>query len=208
MKMKKKKKKLLLFRLIFLIVFITSNTLAWFIYVTKVNNNVNVHVRSWDVLFQSGDKEISNTVDVDVDSLYPGMEDYVYEITAYNKSEVSASLSYVLLEANILGNQYITVEGRDERNETVLPTDLTSAQLENKFKNDFPFKLSIDISNESISEENGTEQFSINVIWPFEGESDIEDTKWGIDASNYKKNYPTRPSITLKVKVQIIQNNE
>ena len=56
--MKKKRKKLVLLRLMFLIVFVTSNTFAWFIFVTRVDNNVNVHVKSWDVTFQSGYHEI------------------------------------------------------------------------------------------------------------------------------------------------------
>ena len=187
MKKKNKSKKLLLLRLIFLIVFITSNTLAWFIFVTRVDNNVNVHVKSWDVTFQSGDHEITNLVDVDIDSLYPGMEDYHYEITANNKSEVSATLQYEILYANLLGDEYTTIEGRTQNNETPLPTDLSSAELERRFKEDFPFTL--------------------NAVWPFEGESDVEDTKWGIDAATYKKQHPTEPSIKLKIKVQIIQNN-
>ena len=207
MKKKNKSKKLLLLRLIFLIVFITSNTLAWFIFVTRVDNNVNVHVKSWDVTFQSGDHEITNLVDVDIDSLYPGMEDYHYEITANNKSEVSATLQYEILYANLLGDEYTTIEGRAQNNETPLPTDLSSAELERRFKEDFPFTLTIGLSNDIISKSNGSETFSLNAVWPFEGESDVEDTKWGIDAATYKKQHPTEPSIKLKIKVQIIQNN-
>lgn len=204
----KKNKKLFAIRTIFLIVLVVSNTFAWFIYVTRVDNNVSVHVKAWDVTFQSGDKPISNTVDIDVDSLYPGMEDYHYEINAQNKSEVSATLSYVILQANILGNEYITVEGRTAFNETPNSTDLTSSQLENKFKNDFPFKLIIGLSNDIIEQEAGSEKFSLTVTWPYEGTSDTLDTKWGIDAATYKKQYPDRPSVTLKIKVEITQNND
>ena len=206
--MKKKRKKLVLLRLMFLIVFVTSNTFAWFIFVTRVDNNVNVHVKSWDVTFQSGEHEITNLVDVDVDSLYPGMEDYHYEITARNKSEVSATLDYKILQARILNDEYTTVEGREQFNETVLPTDLTSEQLEYMFRHDFPFNLRISLSDTDIGEENGVGTFEISVVWPYEGASDVEDTKWGIDAATYKKQHPTLPSITLKVKVQITQNNE
>ena len=163
MKRKSLKKKSVIIRIILFTVLIASNTFAWFIYITRVDNNVSVHVKSWDVTFQSGDHEISNTVELNVDSLYPGMEDYVYEISAYNKSEVSATLSYQILEANILGTEYVTEEGRIEKGEDVLPTDLTSLELEDMFKNDFPFSMSINLSNQTILETNGNELFSINI---------------------------------------------
>ena len=202
------KNKGIIIRLIFFTVLIVSNTFGWFIYVTRVDNNVSVHVKSWNVTFQSGDKEISNTVELDVDDLYPGMEDYVYEINAYNKSEVSASLSYTVLEANIFGKRYITVEGKNEYNEDVLENDLTSSELEDMFKNDYPFKLIINLSNNTINESDGSEKFSINIEWPYENNNDELDTEWGIRAAEYKKDNPTESSITLKIKVQVTQNND
>ena len=206
--MKKKSKKFLIIRLVFVIVLVVSNTFAWFIYITKVDNNVNVHVKSWDVTFQSGDHEISNTVSVDIDNLFPGMEDYTYEITAYNKSEVSATLSYTILEARIFNSEYITVEGREERGEDPVETDLTSEQLQHMFSNDYPFTLSIDLTDTTIAQTNGNELFSINVVWPYDGKSDFEDTRWGISAANYKKTYPDSPSMYLKIKIEITQNPE
>lgn len=204
--MKKKSKKALYIRLFIVLFLVVSNTFAWFIYITKVDNNINVHVKSWDVTFQSGDKEIVNTVHVNIDNLYPGMEDYIYEITAYNKSEVSATLSYSILEARIFDSEYVTVEGRTERNETPLESDFTSAQLEQKFANDYPFTLSIGLTNSNIAQTNGNELFSITVVWPYEGASDYEDTRWGISAANYKNNHPSSPSMTLKIKIEITQN--
>lgn len=206
--MKKKNKKFLYIRLIFVIVLVVSNTFAWFIYVTKVDNNVNVHVKSWDVTFQSGDHEISNTVNVDIDNLYPGMEDYTYEITAYNKSEVSATLSYSILEARIFNTQYVTVEGREERNEEPLESDFTSQQLQQKFGSDYPFTLLINLTDTTIDQTNGNELFSINVTWPYDGKSDFEDTRYGISAANFKKTYPDMPSMYLKIKIEITQNPE
>lgn len=195
-------------RLIFFTVLIAANTFGWFIYITRVDNNVSVHVKSWDVVFQSGDKEITNTVELNIDSLYPGMEDYNYEINAYNKSEVSATFSYTILEANILGEQYVSVEQKNELGEEVLETDLTSAELEEMFKNDFPFSININISTTSIEQTDGNALFSIDIVWPYENNNDTEDTKWGIAAANYKKENPDKPSIIMKIKIQVIQNNE
>lgn len=208
MKKQRKLNKKALLRIIVFTVLAVSNTFGWFIYITKVDNNVSVHVKSWEVVFQSGDQDISNTVQLNIDSVYPGMEDYVYEINAYNKSEVSASLSYQLLEANILGDEYITVEGRAERGENVEETDLTSAELEDMFRNDFPFKLDVDLSSNTIDEEEGSELYTIKINWPYESNNDELDTQWGIAAANYKKEHPELSSITLKIKVQVTQNNE
>ncbi len=79
-------------RIIFLIVLIASNTFAWFIYATRIESNVSVHVKSWNVIFEAGEDEVTDTVSLVVDSIYPGMEDYSYAINAYNRSEVTATL--------------------------------------------------------------------------------------------------------------------
>lgn len=202
----KRLKKIGPFRLIFLIVLIASNSFAWFIYATKIDSTVDVHVRSWNVVFEAEDTEITSTINFPVDSIYPGMENYEYEIKAYNNSEVSARLTYKLLEANIIGTEYITVEGRTERGETALATDLTSSELESMLANNYPFSITISVSNDFIDEEDGLEQYIFSVTWPYEQNDDEEDTYWGIQAYNYKESNPGEPCITLKVKIIITQN--
>ena len=193
-------------RLVFLIFLVISNTLAWFIYATRIETNVSVHVKSWNIVFEAGDTQITDTVNVNVDSIYPGMQNYVYDITAYNMSEVAANLSYKILEANILGTQYITTEGRGERLETVQPTDLTSSQLEEILANNYPFSITIDISNNTMEQEQGLEQYTFTITWPYENNNDEEDTSWGIAAYNYKESNPNASSITLKIKIIITQS--
>ena len=205
---KKKKRKISLVRIIFLIFLVLSNTLAWFIYVTRIDNSVSVHVKSWDVVFQDGENEISTTLDILVDNIYPGMEDFHYDISAYNKSEVSAYLTYKILEADIFGTSYITKEGREERKEEEQQGDMSSAELEEKFKNDYPFSLTIGVSNTHISEENGMEEYHVNLVWPYEGKSDEEDTRWGINAANYHKNNLGKPGMVLKIKISITQDDQ
>ena len=205
---KKKKRKISLVRIIFLIFLVLSNTLAWFIYVTRIDNSVSVHVKSWDVVFQDGENEISTTLDILVDNIYPGMEDFHYDISAYNKSEVSAYLTYKILEADIFGTSYITKEGREERKEEEQQGDMSSAELEEKFKNDYPFSLTIGVSNTHISEENGMEEYHVNLVWPYEGKSDEEDTRWGINAATYHKNNPGKPGMVLKIKISITQDEQ
>ncbi len=193
-------------RIVFLIVLVAANTFAWFIYATRIDTNVSVHVKSWNIVFEADDTEVTDVVNLQVDSVYPGMQDYIYDITAYNMSEVAASLSYKILEANILGTQYITVEGRGERGEQVQATDLTSSQLETQLASNYPFSISISISNNTINQTNGYEQYTFSVVWPYENNNDSADTSWGIAAYNYKESNPTSSSITLKIKIVITQN--
>ena len=207
-KPKKKKNKFALVRILFLIFLLMGNTLAWFIYVTRIDNSVSVHVKSWDVVFQDGEDEVSTNIDIAVDDLYPGMSPFHYQITAYNKSEVDAFLTYTLLSANILGTEYVTVEGRNDRGETVLDDDYTSAELEDMFLHDFPFSLQVGVSNLLIGDTNGQEYYSFDVTWPYESGNDEEDTRWGISAADFKKTHPTQSSINLVVKVSIVQDTE
>lgn len=193
-------------RLIFLILLLASNTLAWFIYATKVDNNISVHVKAWDIVLEAGDTAVSNIINLDIESIYPGMEDYEYQITAYNKSEVSADMSYEILEARILDQTYVTVEGREALGQTAEATDLTSTQLENKLANDYPFSITVDLSASFMELEDGEETYTIGVVWPYENNHDDVDTEWGIAAATYKESNPTNSSIAIKVKISITQS--
>lgn len=193
-------------RIIILIVFIMANTFAWFIYANKVSSNINVHVKGWNVTFEANQNQITNQVNVTVDDLYPGMTDYEYNISAYNNSEVTANLTYEIIEARILNDTYVTVEGRGSRGETVLSTDLLSADLEDMLAEDYPFTITLSTTGSLLSTNNGQQDFYLNVEWPYENNQDALDTTWGIAASNYKTSHPNSPSISLIVKLIITQN--
>ena len=193
-------------RIIFLIVLISANTLAWFIYATKVNTDISIHVKAWNIVFESGQTQVTNTVNLNVDSIYPGMDDYEYELSVYNHSEVSATMTYTILEARILNDNYITVEGRAERGEQTQSGDLTSAALQTQLEDDYPFSISIDISNSSLGSQNGQETFTVSIVWPYESNQDALDTQWGIDAYDYKVLHPTAATINIKVKIYVTQN--
>lgn len=192
--------------IIVLIILLTSNTFAWFIYATKVQNEMSAHVGAWDILFEAGDSPIVDYINVSIDNMYPGMEDFHYELKAYNKSEVGASLTYTLLSANIMGDVYYTKEGRNEAGEEVTETDLTSEELVKVLKNNYPFKFDFSVSSSSLDADVGEAFYYIDANWPFESGNDELDTKWGIKASEYKKQHPDKPSIILKIKIYISQS--
>ncbi len=207
MKSKSSKKRIIKpSRIIFLIVLISANTFAWFIYASKIDNSIDVHVKGWNVTFEANDSQVTNELNIIVDDLYPGMDDYEYEISAYNNSEVTANLSYVIIEARILGTTYVTVEGRESRGQQILSEDLTSAALESQLASDYPFTITLSTSGTLINMNNGHQDFNLEVEWPYENNQDELDTTWGINASTFKANNPTLPSISLIVKLTITQN--
>ena len=193
-------------RLVFLILLLVGNTFAWFIYSSKVDGALSVHVKAWDVTFQADQSQVVSNLDINVDSLYPGMTDYTYDITAYNNSEVPATLSYRIISARILGTDYLTSEAKVELGEEPDEDDLTSEDIIDMLENDFPFSISFNISNALLEAETGEENCTLTVTWPFEQNDDEEDTRWGIAAAEFKEDHPRDPSISLKVKLTITQN--
>lgn len=210
---KKKKKSLLrkilkrikVSHIIILAVLLSANTYAWFIYITTVSNNLDVHIKSWQIDFTSGDTPITDYVHVYVDNVYPGMTTYVKPITANNYSEVPATASFKVLEATIMGEQFMTIEGRADAGEQPVATDLTSAQLVNKLANDYPFHITFTLSNAQMVPEVGEATYTVSISWPYESGDDETDTYWGNEAYDYRENNPTLPCISLVVKIYITQ---
>ena len=198
-------KKVKIRHFIILAILLAANTYAWFIYVNTVSNSIDVHVKSWRIDFSDGNTPVTDYVNVSVDSVYPGMTTFTKTIDAYNYSEVAASVDFKIIEANIMGTQYVTVEGKTERGLPVLQTDLTSAQLVQKLTSDYPFTISFAISANSMVPETGHATFTVSIAWPFESGDDEEDTYWGNQAYQFKTTHPDDPCITLIAKVYISQ---
>lgn len=193
-------------RLVFLIVLLSANTFAWFIYATKIDSDVSVHVRAWNIVFESNENEITNEIPINIDGIYPGMDDFLYEVKAYNRSEVNATMSYQILSARVLDQEYVTVEQKTIQGLTILATDLTSAQLEDKLANDYPFSIAVATSSGTIEHGNGVETYTLSVTWPYESNDDETDTLWGTNAYQYKISNPSTPSIAINIKVTITQS--
>ncbi|NMA51306.1 MAG: hypothetical protein GX951_05645 [Mollicutes bacterium] len=199
------KKKVKVSHIVILIILLISNTFAWFIYNEKVEGNINVRVRSWRILMESDSQQITDYIDIEVDSIYPGMDDYEKEIEIQNLSDISANVTYTLLEGNILNYNFKTIEGRAEAGEAPDPDDLSSADMIASLEEDYPFTISFTLTNTIIEQEYGVATFTVGIVWPYEGGDDAADTTWGKNAYDYKVLYPTLPSISLKLKIFITQ---
>lgn len=188
-------KKVKLKTIILLIVFLSFNSYAWFIYATKVASGISAHITSWNVRFRAGEEEITTNVVFEVDKIYPGMEPQRKTLTAYNEGEMKALLEYEVKEIRILGDTYKVDE------------TFTQEQLINKLQ-EYPFKLTFAIDNTNLNAENGSADFDISLIWEFESGDDNLDTYWGEKAYEYNKEHPNTSSIYVEAIVSASQQGD
>lgn len=188
------KKRIKLRTILLLAIMLSCNSFAWFVYATKVSTGVTAHVKTWNILFSSKDNQIEEEVQFSIPSIYPGMDDYTDSIVAYNNGEHTAVVNYKITEATVLGVNY-----------RVDDNILTSDMLENILADDFPFKITMNVSNNEIEPGSGTSTFSLSVVWPYESGDDELDTYWGIKSYEYSNNNPDKDSIILKIKVSAVQ---
>lgn len=172
--------------LIIITILLVFNSYAWFVYSTKVATGLEATVTSWNVSFEVGDDESVTNILIDVDRIYPGMTTYTKVVKAENKGEMSATLSYEYNSFTILGTNYVVGE------------TLTEEQLADKIENDYPFKISVNISNTEINTDTNGE-FTITVSWAYESGDDETDTSWGQQAYDFYQTNPTDPAIHIEL---------
>ncbi len=209
-----KKKKSLLFKIlkrvkirhfIALGLILIANTFAWFIYVDTVRNSIDVRVKSWKIDFTDGDTPVSQLINITVTDVMPGMPDYEHTVSAYNYSEVNATVEYTILEARIMDEVILTDVGAVEYGANITGEELTNAELIDRLENYYPFSITFGISSDTIAAENGHSDFTVQIEWPYESGNDTWDTYWGNKAYDYKVSNPTSPSIFLNIKLTIKQ---
>ena len=195
-KSKRKKiiKKVKFKTLFLLMITLASNSFAWFIYTTKVSSNISAKVREWNVSFDVNGENVEKTIEINIDSLYPGMTTYTQTLTASNSGEARAQISYEVIRANILGDDLTGMNYRD-------------IQIINYLRSYYPFSIDFHVSND-IVQSNSEETITISVSWPYESGQDEEDTKWGNLAYTYHSSHPDTPSIDLSIKITAYQIEE
>lgn len=195
-KSKRKKiiKKVKFKTLFLLMITLASNSFAWFIYTTKVSSNISAKVREWNVSFDVNGENVEKTIEINIDSLYPGMTTYTQTLTASNSGEARAQISYEVIRANILGDDLTGMNYSD-------------IQIINYLRSYYPFSIDFHVSND-IVQANSEETVTISVSWPYESGQDEEDTKWGNLAYTYHSSHPDTPSIDLSIKITAYQIEE
>ena len=182
--------------LLLLAILFASNSFAWFVYSTRVQNNISAHVRAWSVAFEIGSEEAVSYVNIDIDEIYPGMTTYNRNIRASNHGDSPAQLSYEVMSVTLFGTTFTT------------SSTVTSEALARKFAIEYPFKIVVSLSTNVIPVGDHNEYYNINVSWPYESGDDDTDTYWGNYAYDYHQEHPNEPSISMQIKIIATQINE
>ena len=147
-----------------------------------------------NVSFDVNGENVEKTIEINIDSLYPGMTTYTQTLTASNSGEARAQISYEVIRANILGDDLTGMNYSD-------------IQIINYLRSYYPFSIDFHVSND-IVQSNSEETITISVSWPYESGQDEEDTKWGNLAYTYHSSHPDTPSIDLSIKITAYQIEE
>ena len=191
----KLKKTLGLKTLIILIVLLSFNTYAWFVFSSKVDTEMGAKVRAWNITFMQDDQNVSQSLTFDVDDIYPGMNDYHESVTITNYGDTNAVVDFEITSVRILDTTY-----------TVGQNNYTSDGIIEMLSEDFPFHVDLVVSNSTILM-GRSETFSIDVNWDFEENDDAVDTLWGQNAYTFNHANPNTPSISINLTIHINQMN-
>ena len=186
------KRRLNIRTLFILVLLLSVNSYAWFIYSTKVAGGMTAQVKAWNVLFQVGEEEIFQDINFNIRDIFPGMTNYADSITVTNRSDTNASFTFEINKANILGEEYIKSDV------------LSSKQILQILRENYPFKIMLSTSATQLLP-NMDATFNISVVWPYESGDDTRDTFWGDKAYQYKLNNPQNPSISIDVTISAYQ---
>ncbi len=145
---------------------------------------------------QKPDGAVSNMI-IDVERIFPGMDNFERSIQVKNKGEVNIRLSYEIQSLTIMGQTY-SITGENA---------LTSEEIEQKISDEYPFKITIEKQDQSLMTGSGDGYFKVKVEWPFEGD-DEKDTIWGEKAYEFYATHPGEKCIQLNLMLIASQLNE
>lgn len=186
-------KKMKLRTFLMLIVLLSFNSAAWFIYATKVENGIGAKIVAWNVSFIAGEDELLEYINFKIDNIYPGMEKYEERIEVTNKGDTPATLSYGIENARILNSYY------DVKTKTI-----TSDTLLGSLANDYPFKIRVGASK-NVIQPGEKAYFYVLVLWQYESGNDQLDTYWGNEAYEFHEQNADEESIELNLVISAVQ---
>ena len=188
-------KRVKLSTLIMLIILFSFGTYSWFLFATKVSTGLTAHVTAWKFKFTVDDQESEKQIYIDLKTIQPGMQDYVKTVKVTNTGEIDGELEYQIKRIEALGRIY-------ETSDTV-----TSDDLLNIMKNDFPFKLDVTVDNSTgnVIPVNGSKDVTIKVTWPLDSQNDELDSYWGMQAYEFYKQHPNENSVRIDLILKVKQ---
>ncbi len=179
--------------LLFAIVLISINAYAWFTYVSRVDTTIQAKVKSWNVMFEVHDNNIANEVVFNVGEIYPGMHNYSDHASIVNTGETGGDVYFIIKRVQIFDDVYTS-------------SDYTTAQLVSILANNYPFEIDVALTNTHVGA-GQTEQFTIDITWPYESGDDVTDTYWGNYAYTYLNSHNTATCISITAEVRVDQES-
>lgn len=186
--------KLNLVSVFFIAVSFISISLAWFAYSGMVRTGTEIDVKAWHIEFDKNGQAVSNSVVISLDDIQPGMKPLYEKINIKNYGDSEAKISYKIEQARILDED--------------LKIPLEFGQIEDKFSNDYPFSINVNLNKKYIEAKTGEAQLNIAVTWPLDSDNDEEDSKWGNLAYEYQQTHKDTPSIKIVITIKAEQNTD
>ena len=95
------KKRLKPGHLLFLAILLGTNAFAWYIYMDRINSDINVRVKSWNVSFTLDNQVMTDYINFAIDEMYPGMTPYQESLSVTNDGEMAANLTYEVISFKV-----------------------------------------------------------------------------------------------------------
>lgn len=190
--------------ILIVILLLTANTFAWFIYNSNVNMSLEAKVKSWAIEFSENGQEIEEKVTFEIESIYPGMPEESKIINITNSGDTDAKIQYKITSITLFGESMIVGE------------NCTSEEMD-AYIDTLPFEIDINLEKDVIQALGDTSKAEIKFNWSFEDEVDIYDisekdkldTEFGQKAYEYNNLEQKEDEYSLKIDIKLIakQNN-
>lgn len=185
---RKSKKKFNAHKFSVIIFFLMMTTFAWFTYYKVLNVELDIHMASWDVEFLLDDERQSDLLEINVPTLYPGMDDQVYDIKVKNNGELTVDLFYYIEKLEIIGNEYDILQTGDTTTNDYYITigqisQSNNISYQNVINDTTKFPFTIDIENTALIGSGEEGYIKLKISW--DGTNDELDSKWGHDVGKY-----------------------
>ena len=206
-----------LFRRIMIFIFsLIITTFAWVTYSKLLNDEMDIHIVSWDLEYlydpdEDGTLEdIGNPLEININSIYPQMEDLDIEITVRNNGEALIDLSCLLTQISILGTNYqiVTASELATENDYIVVSAAQVNAATNKATQDllndtetFPFTISLEY--DTVLEPGEDANITVTVSW--DGTNDDLDTEWGYNVAQYLLEEDPESILQLVIQVNSVQ---
>ena len=205
-KQRRLKHKVTLRTFLLLSITLIFNTYAWFVYATTVSTNLTAHVDAWKIEFEVDSNLVQREINFIINHAYPGMTDQTQEVLITNTGEKAADVDYEMKMVRVFDDIYLTSEYASELGGAPTgATILTSQALVSKMLNDYPFTLTISVSQNTLQIRQSTTLTS-TFEWDYESGQDSTDTDIGERAAQYYEDNNGDPVIQVVYKILVTQH--